>query len=158
MGHMTPELHAKYDKRLAEVVGGLSQLRRSVCNAYGKGSAVAIMAETTSDYVTGLRYGLEIYNPVNDYGKYYDDVEFFAGLHVQKTANDAVNAKLEEVGALLQLGKISHSYPHCWRCNKPIIFRATEQWFISMESNDLRKKALDHINEVGCKIASFVDS
>ena len=100
------------------------------------------------DYITGLRYGLEIYNPVNDYGKYHDDVEFFAGLDVKKTANDAVNAKLEEVGALLKLGKITHSYPHCWRCNKPIIFRATEQWFISMESNDLRKKALDHINDV----------
>ncbi|MBE0500833.1 MAG: isoleucine--tRNA ligase [Desulfuromonadales bacterium] len=100
------------------------------------------------DYVTGLRYGLEIYNPVNDYGKYHDDVEFFAGLDVTKTANDAVNAKLQEVGALLQVGKVTHSYPHCWRCKKPIIFRATEQWFISMESNDLRKKALEHINNV----------
>ena len=100
------------------------------------------------DYLTGLRYGLEIYNPVDDHGRYRDDVEFFAGLHVQKEANAAVSAKLAEVGALLAEGKVSHSYPHCWRCKKPIIFRATEQWFISMEANDLRGKALKHINDV----------
>jgi len=100
------------------------------------------------DYIVGLKYGLEIYNPVNDYGRYRDDVEFFAGLNVQKDANDAVNAKLDEVGALLRSDKVSHSYPHCWRCKKPIIFRATEQWFISMEANDLRQKSLQHINDV----------
>jgi len=100
------------------------------------------------DYLTGLRYGLEIYNPVDDYGRYRDDVEFFAGLNVQKEANAAVSARLKEVGALLSEGKVSHSYPHCWRCKKPIIFRATEQWFISMEANDLRGKALKHINDV----------
>ncbi|AMV71142.1 isoleucine--tRNA ligase [Desulfuromonas carbonis] len=100
------------------------------------------------DYLTGLRYGLEIYNPVDDYGRYRDDVEFFAGLNVQKEANAAVSARLKEVGALLGEGKVSHSYPHCWRCKKPIIFRATEQWFIAMEANDLRGKALKHINDV----------
>jgi isoleucyl-tRNA synthetase len=100
------------------------------------------------DYITGLRYGLEIYNPVDDYGRYRDDVEFFAGLHVQKEANAAVSAKLTKVGALLNEGKVAHSYPHCWRCKKPIIFRATEQWFISMEANGLRDKALKHINDV----------
>jgi len=100
------------------------------------------------DYITGLRYGLEIYNPVDDYGRYRDDVEFFAGMHVQKDANAAVSAKLTEVGALLNEGKVAHSYPHCWRCKKPIIFRATEQWFISMEANGLREKSLQHINNV----------
>jgi len=100
------------------------------------------------DYLTGRRYGLEIYNPVDDHGRYRDDLEFFAGLHVQKEANAAVSAKLAEVGALLFEGKVSHSYPHCWRCKKPIIFRATEQWFISMEANDLRAKSLQHINDV----------
>ena len=100
------------------------------------------------DYITGLRYGLEIYNPVNDYGRYRDEVEFFAGMHVQKDANAAVSAKLTEVGALLSESKVAHSYPHCWRCKKPIIFRATEQWFISMEANELRGKSLQHINDV----------
>jgi len=99
------------------------------------------------DYVIGLKYGLEIYNPVDDYGRYREDMELFGGMKLTD-ANDAVNAKLQEVGALLQLGKVSHSYPHCWRCKKPIIFRATEQWFISMESNELREKSLKHINDV----------
>ena len=100
------------------------------------------------DYLTGLKYGLEIYNPVDDYGRYRDDVEFFGGMHVQKEANKEVSAKLAEVGALLSESKLSHSYPHCWRCKKPIIFRATEQWFISMEANELRGKSLQHINDV----------
>lgn len=99
------------------------------------------------DYIIGLQYGLEVYNPVDDYGRYREDLEFFGGLKVP-AANEAVIAKLEEVGALLKAGKVSHSYPHCWRCKKPILFRATEQWFISMESNDLRDKSLEHINEV----------
>jgi len=99
------------------------------------------------DYVVGLRYGLEIYNPVDDYGRYREDLELFGGMKLAD-ANEAVNAKLTEVGALLKEGKVSHSYPHCWRCKKPIIFRATEQWFISMEKNDLRKKSLEHINDV----------
>ncbi len=70
-------------------------------------------------------------------------------MHVQQEANAAVSAKLAEVGALLGEGKISHSYPHCWRCKKPIIFRATEQWFIAMEANDLRAaRRCRHINDV----------
>jgi len=99
------------------------------------------------DYVIGLKYGLDIYNPVDNRGRFFDTIEFFGGQFVFD-ANDAVIAKLEEVGALVAKGKISHSYPHCWRCKKPIIFRATEQWFISMESNDLRAKALAEINNV----------
>ena len=99
------------------------------------------------DYLTGLRYGLEIYNPVDDYGRYREDLEFFGGEKVP-AVNPQVSAKLAEVGALLGEDKLSHSYPHCWRCKKPIIFRATEQWFISMEANQLRQKALEHINDV----------
>ncbi len=96
------------------------------------------------DYVVGLKYGLDIYNPVDDYGKYREDVEFFGGMKITD-ANDAVCAKMTEVGALLSESKVSHSYPHCWRCKKPVIFRATEQWFISMEANDLRNKSLEQI-------------
>ena len=99
------------------------------------------------DYIVGLKYGLEIFNPVDDYGRYREDLELFGGLKV-KDADPAVNEKLAEVGTLLHQSEISHSYPHCWRCKKPIIFRATEQWFISMEANQLRQKALDHINDV----------
>jgi len=99
------------------------------------------------DYLVGLKYGLEIYNPVDDYGRYRQDLELFGGMKL-KDANLAVNEKLTEVGALLHESSVEHSYPHCWRCKKPIIFRATEQWFISMEENDLRKKALQEIERV----------
>jgi isoleucyl-tRNA synthetase len=99
------------------------------------------------DYELALKEGLEVYNPVDNYGKYLSTVEFFAGQQVF-AANQSVIDKLIEVEALLQTSKISHSYPHCWRCKKPIIFRATEQWFISMKSNDLRQKALKAIDQV----------
>ena len=99
------------------------------------------------DFEIGQRYGLDIYTPVDDHGKFTNDVKFFAGQHVFKT-DDAIIEKLKEVGALLAMEKISHSYPHCWRCKNPVLFRATEQWFISMEKNDLRKKALEYINKI----------
>jgi isoleucyl-tRNA synthetase len=99
------------------------------------------------DYEIGQKYGLDIYTPVNDHGKFTEDVKFFAGMHVFK-ADEAIIEKLKEVGALLASEKISHSYPHCWRCKNPVLFRATEQWFISMEKNGLREKALEYINKV----------
>jgi len=99
------------------------------------------------DYVIGLRNGLDIYNPVDNRGRFLENVEFFAGQGVFE-ANKSVIEKLTETGMLLGVSEISHSYPHCWRCKKPIIFRATEQWFISMEANSLRAKALDEINKV----------
>ena len=99
------------------------------------------------DYETGLKYGLETYSPVDDEGRFTKDVEYFAGMQVFE-ANVAVNQKLKEKGALIKEDEITHEYPHCWRCKKPVIFRATEQWFISMEKNDLRKKALEAISKV----------
>jgi isoleucyl-tRNA synthetase len=96
------------------------------------------------DYETGLRYGLEIYSPLDDRGRFTSDVEFFAGQEVFE-ANLGVVAKLQEVGSLLGTEKIKHSYPHCWRCKKPVIFRATDQWFIPMEDNGLRAEALEAI-------------
>ena len=99
------------------------------------------------DYESGVQYGLEIYSPVDDDGRFTQEVPFFAGQFVFD-ANRAVNQKLKEVGALLKEEMMVHSYPHCWRTNDPVIFRATEQWFISMEKNGLRKNALKSINEV----------
>jgi len=84
---------------------------------------------------------------VDDDGRFTPDVPFFAGQFVFD-ANKAVSQKLAEVGALLREEMVEHSYPHCWRTNDPIIFRATEQWFISMEKNGLRPNALKSINEV----------
>ncbi|MDX9822139.1 MAG: class I tRNA ligase family protein, partial [Syntrophales bacterium] len=99
------------------------------------------------DYEIGMKYGLDNYAPVDDDGKFTKDVPEFAGLFVFD-ANTPVNKRLKEKGALLRLVDIVHSYPHCWRCKSPIIFRSTEQWFISMEKNDLRKKALAAIESV----------
>jgi len=99
------------------------------------------------DYESGVQYGLDIYSPVDDDGRFTKDVLFFAGQFVFD-ANEAVNKKLTEVGALLKEEILVHSYPHCWRTNDPIIFRATEQWFISMDKKGLRQNALKSINEV----------
>jgi len=99
------------------------------------------------DYELALKEGLEIYNPVDNHGKYIQNLEFFGGQFVF-AANPAVIDKLTEVGALIGQAAITHSYPHCWRCKKPIIFRATEQWFISMQADDLRRKSLEAIDQV----------
>ncbi|RJR24911.1 MAG: isoleucine--tRNA ligase [Desulfobacteraceae bacterium] len=99
------------------------------------------------DYETGLLYGLDAYSPVDDYGRFTQDVEYFSGLTVFE-ANSAINRKLSEDGRLLKEQSITHEYPHCWRCKRPVIFRSTEQWFISMESQNLRGTALKAINEV----------
>jgi len=99
------------------------------------------------DYEIGMVYGLDNYAPVDADGRFTPDVKDFAGQFVFD-ANDAVNDKLREAGALLGRVDIGHSYPHCWRCKEPIIFRSTEQWFISMEKNGLRRKALEAIDRV----------
>ncbi|MCF8078960.1 MAG: isoleucine--tRNA ligase [Desulfobacterales bacterium] len=99
------------------------------------------------DYDVGLQYGLEVYSPVDNQGVFTEDVGFFAGQFVFD-ANDAITAKLKEAGALLAEERIVHSYPHCWRCKEPVIFRATPQWFISMDKTGLRRQALKEIDRV----------
>lgn len=99
------------------------------------------------DFETGLAYNLDVYSPVDDSGRFIDEVKYFAGMEVFE-ANRSVNDKLSEVGALLKEEEMTHEYPHCWRCKRPVIFRSTEQWFISMEKNGLREKALNAIQRV----------
>jgi len=96
------------------------------------------------DYETGLRYKLDVLSPLDDAGRFLDSVPFFGGLNVFE-ANPKVIEKLKEVGHLLAERKIRHSYPHCWRCKEPVIFRATTQWFISMDAGNLRQRALSAI-------------
>lgn len=98
------------------------------------------------DFVVGQKYGIEVANPVGDNGVYKSDTDIFAGQHVFK-ANDNIVAFLKEKNALIKHENIQHSYPHCWRHKTPIIFRATPQWFISMEQNSLRKQALNEIDK-----------
>ena len=99
------------------------------------------------DYRVGLKYGLEIYVPVDDKGKFTKQAGELEGQFVFK-ANLSIIEILKTRTALIKEEKISHSYPHCWRCKKPVIFRATEQWFISVEHNDLRGKCLAEIDRV----------
>ena len=96
------------------------------------------------DFYLGQAHRLPIPETVDDGGKYYDHVPLFAGKHVFKVDADVVEV-LKEASALLSCGKLMHSYPHSWRSKAPLVFRTTPQWFISMETNDLRKKALESI-------------
>ncbi len=121
-------------------------LGRHVTLDAGSGCVHTAPGHGREDYEVGLQYKLDVLSPLDDAGRFLPSVEFFAGLNVFE-ANPKVIEKLQEVGALLREQKISHSYPHCWRCKNPVIFRATTQWFISMEKNNLRRQALTAINE-----------
>ena len=98
------------------------------------------------DYEVGLKYGLETFSPVDDKGCFAQEAGYLVGEMVFN-ADPKVIAELQKSGALLKSRPISHSYPHCWRCGKPIVFRATPQWFISMEKTGLREKALKEIKK-----------
>lgn len=99
------------------------------------------------DYEIGLSYQLPILSPINSKGKFTDEVELFKDVFVFK-ANQPICDLLKSKGALLAQIKIEHSYPHCWRCKCPIIFRATKQWFLGVDRHDLRKNALSEIEKV----------
>ena len=110
----------------------------------GTGAVHTAPGHGQDDYVVGQRYGLKVDNPVGDNGCFLPNTELFAGLHVWQ-ANDTIVELLKSNGRLLHAEKIQHSYPHCWRHKTPIIFRATPQWFISMEQSQLRHHALREI-------------
>ncbi|NQT81344.1 MAG: isoleucine--tRNA ligase [Candidatus Aminicenantes bacterium] len=99
------------------------------------------------DYMTGLAYNLDIYTPVDSEGKFIPQVKKYSKMNVFK-ANKFITEDMKKDGILLKEESIIHSYPHCWRCKNPVIFRATAQWFISMDKNNLRKKALEEIKKV----------
>jgi isoleucyl-tRNA synthetase len=96
------------------------------------------------DYDLGKRLGLRIYNPVDDSGRFVAEVEHFAGLTVWE-ANPKIAALLRERGALVAEMPFDHTYPHCWRCKNPTLVLATEQWFIALDENGLRPRALEAI-------------
>jgi isoleucyl-tRNA synthetase len=93
------------------------------------------------DYDLGRRLGLPIYNPVDDDGRFVPEVEHFAGLTVWD-ANARIIALLRERGALVAEAPLTHTYPHCWRCKNPTLFRATEQWFMGLDRDGLRGRTL----------------
>jgi isoleucyl-tRNA synthetase len=116
----------------------------------GTGAVHTAPGHGHDDYLTGAAYGIDIYTPVDDDGRFTPEVPRYAGLQVFE-ANPRITADMKSDGALLRESVISHSYPHCWRCKKPVIFRATEQWFISMDRSGLRdrtRRAIDGVRWV----------
>ncbi|MDR3204097.1 MAG: isoleucine--tRNA ligase [Deltaproteobacteria bacterium] len=99
------------------------------------------------DYETGLAYELPILSPLDDSARYTPDMGELAGLKVLQ-ADSKVIELLKEKGALLAQEKLTHQYPHCWRCKKPVVFRSTPQWFVSMEREELRTESLNFIDRV----------
>jgi len=97
------------------------------------------------DFSVGQKYGLPVLAPVDDRGIFTDEGGPYAGRAVFDT-NDDIVAALRDAGALLAVERVEHSYPHCWRCKNPVLFRATEQWFLRIDHAELRERALDQID------------
>ena len=97
------------------------------------------------DYIIGLKYNLPAFSPVDGTGRFTAEAQQYAGLTLTE-GNDAVVKDLEEAEALLKASTVDHSYPHCWRCHHPVVYRATEQWFVSIDK--FRSQMLDAIKEV----------
>src|SRR2546425_11278965 len=105
---------------------------KSVTSKAGTGCVHTAPGHGHDDFVIGKRYGLDIYCPVDNAGRFTPEVEYFAGLNVFE-ANPKIVDFMRERGVLLFSENYEHRYPHCWRCKNPVIFRATPQWFISMD-------------------------
>lgn len=114
----------------------------------GTGAVHTAPGHGQEDYVAGSRYNLEVDNPVDASGKFVPGTPLLEGQHVFK-ANDSVLDILKTNNKLVHHVAMRHSYPHCWRHNTPIIFRATPQWFISMDQKGLRQAALEQIKQTG---------
>ncbi len=136
----------KYDHPFVDREG-LFVLGENVTLETGTGLVHTAPGHGADDYLLGRAYGLPIYTPVNHRGEFTADVPEWEGVHVFD-ANPAIVELLQQKGVLMAQESITHSYPHCWRCKSPVIFRATEQWFISMEQTELRERALEQISEV----------
>ena len=125
-------------------------------NKAGTGCVHTAPGHGADDFHIGKKYGLDIYNPVDAAGNFIPDVEHFGGMNIFD-ANPKIVEFLRESGALLLSEKYQHRYPHCWRCKNPVVFRATPQWFISMDEQfgvppsgapPLREAALREIEKV----------
>ena len=111
----------------------------------GTGIVHAAPSHGPDDFNLCLKHGIKASNTINDGGLYSEEVIFFSGVHIFKADNQVIK-KLSEHKSLLGSGKLQHSFPHSWRSKAPLVYRATSQWFISMEKKELRKKALKAID------------
>lgn len=117
---------------------------------YDTGSGVVHIApgHGREDFEVGMKYNLGILSPIDESGRFTEEAgEIFKGLTTDEASLKVIEV-LKEKGKLLKFSRIVHSYPHCWRCKNPLIFKATSQWFLSVEHLDLRKKALSEIDGI----------
>ena len=133
--------HPFYDKQVPIILG------EHVTTEAGTGAVHTAPDHGVDDFVVGKKYQLGTINIVNDNGVYREDVELFAGQHVHKVDQPVIEI-LEENSKLVHQHKITHSFPHCWRTKTPLIFRATPQWFISMNKNNLLNRSLEEVDNV----------
>jgi len=133
-------MHPFYEREVPIILGDHVTLDA------GTGAVHTAPGHGQEDYVVGQKYHLKVDNPVDTNGRFLEGTPLFEGQHVFK-ANDSVIEVLKAKSKLVHEEKIQHSYPHCWRHKSPIIFRATPQWFISMEQNNLRKDCIAAIKE-----------
>ena len=115
----------------------------------GTGCVHTAPGHGADDFNVGQRYGLDVFNPVDDAGRFAADKvseTWLAGEFVLD-ANKAILADLDKRGWLVHSEDYRHSYPHCWRCKNPVLFRSTPQWFVSMDATGLRQKALEQIRK-----------
>lgn len=133
--------HPFYERMVPIILG------HHVTTEAGTGAVHTAPGHGQDDYIVGQQYDIPVDNPVGDTGVFLPSTPLFAGEHVFK-ANQHVIEVLKENDALVHDEVVDHSYPHCWRHKTPIIFRATPQWFISMDNNKLREKALEEIKRV----------
>jgi len=111
----------------------------------GTGCVHTAPGHGVEDYHTGLEHGLEPLSPVDEGGVFTHGAGMFAGMHIQE-GDRAICEHLEREGYMLASGTTSHSYPHCWRCRKPVIFRATSQWFLRMDHGGFRQRVLEAVD------------
>ncbi len=110
----------------------------------GTGAVHTAPGHGQDDYLVGIEFDIPLIMPVDDNGRFTEEAGRFAGLDTDE-ANPVIIDWLREQGTLVAEEKITHSYPHCWRCHEPVIFRATDQWFVSMDKTALREQTLDAI-------------
>jgi isoleucyl-tRNA synthetase len=103
----------------------------------GTGAVHTAPGHGTDDFETGVKYGLPILNPVDSAGRFLADAGLYAGLDIFAAQQQIID-DLAASGALVRVAAYEHSYPHCWRCKNPVVFRATAQWFIALDANGLR--------------------
>lgn len=131
--------HPLYDRKSPIILG------EHVTTEAGTGAVHTAPGHGLEDYEVGVKYKLEIFSPLDSKGVWTNMVPDLEGIPYYK-GNAIVIEKLEAAGALLAKSEIQHSYPHCWRCKKPVIYRATSQWFVKVDK--FRQQTLDEIKKV----------